>query len=153
MHLTNALFFLPYGCAVDEFQHRVYENPDLSPAERNQIWTELEGKYLPQRDYAGHEFLSGGTYWQKQSHIFTSPFYYIDYVLAQVCAFQYWKWDRENHQEAWESYQHLCQLGGSKPFLELVAEAGLSSPFTEEAVKSVATIIQQYLDEVDDSRF
>jgi M3 family oligoendopeptidase len=153
MHLTNALFFLPYGCAVDEFQHRVYENPGLSPSERNQIWTDLEAKYLPQRDYAGHPFLSGGTYWQKQSHIFTTPFYYIDYVLAQVCAFQYWKWDRENHTEAWESYLRLCQLGGSKPFLELVAEAGLRSPFTEEAVKSVATIIQQYLNEVDDSRF
>jgi M3 family oligoendopeptidase len=153
MHLTNALFFLPYGCAVDEFQHRVYENPDLSPAERNQIWTELEAKYLPQRNYAGHEYLEKGAYWQKQSHIFTTPFYYIDYVLAQVCAFQYWKWDRENHDEAWKSYHQLCKLGGSKPFLELVAEAGLSSPFTEEAVKSVATIIQQYLDEVDDSKF
>jgi M3 family oligoendopeptidase len=153
MHLSNALLFLPYGCTVDEFQHRVYENPALSPVERNHIWSELEAKYLPQRDYAGHQFLSQGGFWQKQSHIFASPFYYIDYVLAQICAFQYWKWAREDRVAAWKSYQHLCKLGGSKPFLELIEEAGLQSPFAADTVKTVAAFIRNWLDEVDDSRF
>ncbi|MFK7809831.1 MAG: M3 family oligoendopeptidase, partial [Saprospiraceae bacterium] len=30
-HLAGALKFLPYGVAVDEFQHYVYENPEATP--------------------------------------------------------------------------------------------------------------------------
>ncbi|MCB0613048.1 MAG: M3 family oligoendopeptidase, partial [Phaeodactylibacter sp.] len=115
-HLSNALYFLPYGVAVDEFQHFVYEHPEASPAERNQAWRDIERKYLPHRDYDGHPFLENGGYWQKQSHIFVMPFYYIDYTLAQICAFQFWKKDQEGHQQAWSDYVRLCQAGGSRSF-------------------------------------
>lgn len=130
-HLGGAIKFMPYGAAVDAFQHFVYENPESGPEARHRAWRELERSFLPQRDYAGHDFLASGRFWIRQNHIFTVPFYYIDYVLAQVCALQFWLRDQASHQEAWADYLALCQAGGSRPFLELVRLAGLRSPFDE----------------------
>ncbi|MEZ4918579.1 MAG: M3 family oligoendopeptidase [Saprospiraceae bacterium] len=153
MHLGGALQFLPYGVAVDEFQHIVYENPDMTPAERNQAWRQLEKTYLPHRDYAGNSFLENGGFWQKQSHIFNSPFYYIDYTLAQICAFQFWVKDRIDHQTAWADYLKLCQSGGSQSFLNLVKLANLHSPFEDSCVNSVIHEIKAFFNSIDDSAF
>ncbi|MFD9624530.1 M3 family oligoendopeptidase [Peribacillus muralis] len=149
-HLSGALTFLPYGVAVDEFQHFVYENPDASPLERKQAWRKIEKGYLPDRVYEANEYLEGGGYWQRQSHIYQSPFYYIDYTLAQICAFQFWKRSAEEDETAWQDYLHLCQLGGSHSFLELVASANLKSPFVDGTVRSVVKVIDEWLSNVDD---
>ncbi len=153
MHLAGAIQFLPYGVAVDEFQHIVYENPDMTPAERNLAWRNLEKKYLPHRNYDGVEHLEAGRFWHKQSHIFNSPFYYIDYALAQICAFQFWVKDRQDHATAWADYLRLCRAGGSDSFLNLVKLANLKSPFDDGCVQSVVGEIQAYLNSVDDSKF
>ena len=150
-HLSSGLLFLPYGVAVDEFQHVVYENPELTPAERNAAWKKIEGKYLPHRDYDGQEYLESGAIWQRQQHIYNSPFYYIDYTLAQICAFQFWKRSREDFDAAWKDYLHLCQLGGSLPFNALVKEANLISPFESDCVESVIGTIESYLNSIDDT--
>ncbi len=152
-HLSGAVLFLPYGVAVDEFQHFVYDNPEASPADRNQAWKAIEKKYLPHRDNDGNAFLEKGGFWQRQNHIFTTPFYYIDYTLAQICAFQFWKKDRQDHETAWADYIRLCKAGGSKSFLELVKLANLKSPFEDGCVESVVADIKNWLDSVDDSAF
>ncbi len=152
-HLSGAILFLPYGVAVDEFQHFVYENPEASPTDRNNAWREIEKKYLPHRNYDGNAFLEKGGFWQRQSHIFTTPFYYIDYTLAQICAFQFWIKDREDHKKAWSDYLNLCQLGGSKSFLELVKISDLESPFEGNCVERIVKVIKNWLDKVDDSAF
>jgi M3 family oligoendopeptidase len=152
-HLAAALHFLPYGVAVDEFQHFVYENPHITPVERNRAWREIELKYLPQRNYEGTSYLENGGFWQKQGHIFSTPFYYIDYTLAQICAFQFWKKDRENHATAWADYVRLCKAGGSQSFLGLVKLANLRSPFEDGCIESVVGEITNWLDGVDDSKF
>lgn len=151
-HLSSGLQFLPYGVAVDEYQHVVYEKPELTPAERKQAWKEIEAKYLPHRDYDGYDYLEHGGFWQRQGHIYASPFYYIDYTLAQVCAFQFWKRSREDFGGAWKDYIHLCQLGGSLSFTKLVKEAGLISPFEDGCVESVIDAIEEYLNSVDDAK-
>jgi M3 family oligoendopeptidase len=153
MHLSSALQFLPYGVAIDEFQHVIYENPHFTPAERNQAWKSIEQKYLPHRDYDGIAFLESGGFWQKQNHLFNSPFYYIDYCLAQLCAFQFWKKNQENHQTAWADYIRLCKAGGSQSFLGLVQLANLRSPFEDGCIASVIQDINNWLDNVDDTHF
>jgi M3 family oligoendopeptidase len=147
--------FFPYGVAVDEFQHIIYENPDLTPAERNAVpgatWKKPTSRTATT---TATLFWKPGGFWQKQNHIFNSPFYYIDYTLAQICAFQFWTKDRQNHTEqAWNDYLRLCQAGGSHSFLELVALANLRSPFEDGCVASVVGEIRKYLDSVDDSDF
>ncbi|PLS16456.1 M3 family oligoendopeptidase [Bacillus sp. M6-12] len=149
-HLSNALLFLPYGVAVDEFQHFVYENPKATPKERKEYWRSLEQKYLPHRDYDGNGYLEEGGFWQGQSHIYNSPFYYIDYTLAQICAFQFWKRVMEGDKTAWNDYLNLCRQGGSKSFLELVKIANLRSPFEQGTVESVADVIDEWLSSVKD---
>jgi M3 family oligoendopeptidase len=151
-HLGSSINFLPYGATVDEFQHFVYENPAATPAERNAAWRSIEQKYLPQRDYSGNAYLESGAFWQKQTHIYNTPFYYIDYTLAQVCAFQFWVRANENREKAWADYVTLCKAGGSKPFLELVKLAGLESPFDAGCVEKVVKKIENWLDAVDDSK-
>jgi len=149
-HLSSSLEFLPYGVAVDEFQHFVYENPEASPAERKSAWKDLEEKYLPHRDYDGNEYLESGGFWQRQGHIYQSPFYYIDYTLAQICAFQFFKRMLENREEAWADYVHLCKIGGSLSFTGLVKEANLISPFEDGCVESVIGPIERWLNSIDD---
>lgn len=151
-HLSSGLLFLPYGVSVDEFQHWVYENPTATPKERKQAWRDIEKKYLPHKDYGDNEYLENGGFWQRQGHIYNSPFYYIDYTLAQICAFQFWKRSRENQTEAWEDYLKLCKLGGSMPFTELVKEANLLSPFEDGCVQSVVGEIENWLNSVDDKK-
>src|SRR5690606_17229161 len=97
-------------------------------------------------------FLNKGTYWYRQSHIFQTAFYYIDYTLAQVCAQQYWVRNNLNSKEAWESYLKLCKQGGSKSFLELVEVAGLDNPFVDGTVKHVVNHLVKYLENFDQSK-
>ncbi|MGE4378944.1 MAG: M3 family oligoendopeptidase, partial [Candidatus Izemoplasmatales bacterium] len=143
-HLDSSISFLPYGVAVDEFQHEIYFNPDLTKEERKATWRKIEKKYLPFKDYDDDSFLEKGTYWYRQGHIFGSPFYYIDYTLAQILAFQYWVKSRENHQEAFKSYLKLCRLGGSKSFVNLIEAVNLNNPFKDGTVKKVIEPIKDY---------
>ncbi|WP_379126718.1 M3 family oligoendopeptidase [Paenibacillus sp. sgz500958] len=151
-HLADSLLFIPYGVSVDEFQHFVYDNPDATPAERKQAWREIERKYLPHRKYEGNMYLEQGGFWQKQAHIYAMPFYYIDYTLAQLCAFQFWKRSKEDFAAAWSDYLRLCQAGGSQPFVKLVELAGLTSPFEDGCISSVIGDIEAWLDGIDDKK-
>lgn len=152
IHLSEALLFIPYGVTVDEFQHWIYENPEATPEERRNKWLETEKKYLPTRDYGEIDELKEGIFWFRQGHIFGTPFYYIDYTLAQVCAFQFWIKSRENREKAWEEYLNLCRLGGSKPFFELMKAANLKNPFNEGTIASVIPKIREFLDSIDDMK-
>jgi M3 family oligoendopeptidase len=149
-HLDSALSFLPYGVAVDEFQHEIYDKPTMSPDERKATWRRIEKKYLPYKDYGDDAFMEKGTYWFKQGHIFSVPFYYIDYTLAQVLAFQFFVLSQKDHDQALDTYIKLCRLGGSKSFVDLVESTRLHNPFKEGTIESVIQPIKAYLDEVDD---
>jgi M3 family oligoendopeptidase len=151
-HLSEALLFIPYGVTVDEFQHFVYVHPEATPEDRKAAWREIEKKYLPHRDYEDNNYLERGGYWHQQGHIFGDPFYYIDYTLAQICAFQFWKRSRENRETAWVDYLRLCHAGGSKSFLELTELANLVSPFQDGCIESVVKVIDDWLDGVEDSQ-
>lgn len=150
-HLCSAIKFLPYGVVVDEFQHIIYENPNMSKDERKKVWRELEKKYLPHRDYAGCEILEKGCWWFKQGHIFKDPFYYIDYVLAQICAFQFLKKMNENKEQGWEDYLRICEIGGTKSFLEIVKTGNLISPFEDKCIKSIITNLEENISKFEEN--
>lgn len=129
MHLEDAVIFVPYGCMVDEFQHIIYDNPNLTPKERKQVWKDLERDYKPHLFYDGLEFFENGCFWQKQHHIYSFPLYYIDYVIAQLCAFEYKIWMDKDRKAAWQSYLKLCRMSAAKFHTELLEEAGLETSF------------------------
>ena len=150
-HLSSSITFIPYGALVDAFQHKVYANPELSKEERKMVWRKLEKEYMPFKVY-DNEFFDKGTWWYRQGHIFTSPFYYIDYTLAQDCAHQFWIKNNENHEKAWNDYYNLCKAGGSKSFLELIKLGNLQNPFVKGTVKKVTSELAKWLDDFDLSK-
>ncbi len=156
-HLNGAVNFLPYGVMVDDFQHWIYNNPEATPDERKFKWREMEKVYMPHLNYGEIDFLEKGGRWQKQGHIYESPFYYIDYCLAQICAFQFWSRAIHNgngeFKKALEDYIKLCEAGGSRSFLDLLKLANLESPFEEGVIKKVVNEIETYIDSLDDSAF
>ena len=149
-HLSDSLLFIPYGVTVDEFQHAVYEHPDMTPDERKQAWRDIEKKYTPYKDYDDNDFLNKGTMWFRQGHIFQQPFYYIDYTLAQICAYQFWIKFNGDRKIAWNDYLNICKVGGSQSFMQILKTGNLNSPFREETIKSVSEEIKKYLNSIDD---
>ncbi|HWP22065.1 MAG TPA: M3 family oligoendopeptidase [Candidatus Cryosericum sp.] len=145
-HLSGALSTIPYLVSVDEFQHRVYAKPDMTANERRAVWHEIEQAYMPWRDYDGVPFLEEGGFWMQKQHIFLYPFYYVDYALAQVCAFEFYGRMKKDHADAWKSYLALCRAGGSKGYFELLQLAGLSNPF---AAGSVEKAVRHVIDELN----
>ena len=141
-HALDALSFLPYGTMVDEFQHRIYAEPDLTPAERNAVWLELETKYRPYIDQRGIPYLERGTRWQYQMHIYETPFYYIDYCLAQTAAFQFLLASQDDYADAFARYLHLSEQGGEKLWTDLLTEAGFRSPFEPGALAQLAAQVE-----------
>ncbi len=137
-HLKTSVLFLPYGAAVDHFQHFVYENPNASPQERREFWKQLEATYMPWRRYGGIEHLERGGFWQLQRHVYLMPFYYIDYTLALCCALQFWARSLDDYAGALADYTQLCKRGGEMAFQSLVRSAGLQSPFDEGVLQNVA---------------
>ncbi len=151
-HLASAIEFLPYGATVDEFQHVVYENPDMTPEQRRNAFREIEKKYLPHINYSGNDFLESGGFFFRQGHIFSMPFYYIDYTLAQVCALQFWKKSREDREQTMKTYTKLCKAGGSRPFLGLLDIAELNNPFVDGTIAKTVEPAMGYLEDVDDTK-
>ena len=152
-HLVDAIEFLPYGACVDEFQHWVYENPKASHEDRCKKWKELEGKYTPHKKYDYTPNLAKGRYWLRQSHIFGAPFYYIDYTLSQVVAFQFLAESRKNQPKAWKKYLKLCKCGGKYPFKEMLMENHLRCPFDDGMVEKAINPLLKILKEFDESKF
>jgi len=146
-HAEEALTFIPYGCMVDEFQHLMYENPTLTPEQRNATWLDLEKKYRPWTDFDGLPFYSRGALWQRQLHIYLYPLYYIDYCMAQTMAFQFWMQYLREPREAWARYLAFVDQGGSKTFEELAHGAGLKLPYDDGAIREIGAAVGAWLAE------
>ncbi len=149
-HLAGALTFIPYGTLVDHFQHEVYANPDMTPAQRHAKWKELQGVYMPWVRLDGDiPFFAEGEAWQRQSHIYEMPFYYIDYCLAQTVALEFWALLQKDKKAAWEKYMAYTRQGGSRTFTELLRNAGLDTPFDETCLRTVCEAAGAWLDGYD----
>ena len=149
-HLASALTFIPYGTMVDHFQHEVYAHPGMTPAERHGVWKRLLGVYMPWTRLDGEiPFYAEGQGWQRQHHIYSSPFYYIDYCLAQTVSLEFWAMIQKDLKDAWRHYMAYTQQGGSRTFTELLANAGLESPFDEATLRGVCEKAKAWLDAYD----
>ena len=149
-HLSGGVTFIPYGTMVDHFQHIVYERPEMTPAERHAVWKELLGTYMPWIRLDGDiPFYADGEGWQRQMHIYEVPFYYIDYCLAQTVALEFWAMIQEDQRNAWEHYMAYTSQGGSVTFKELLANAGLVSPFDEACLREACERASTWLEACD----
>ncbi len=149
-HLAGSITFIPYGTMVDHFQHIVYEKPELTPAERHAEWKRLLGIYMPWMKLDGEiPFYAEGEGWQRQTHIYASPFYYIDYCLAQTVALEFWAMIQKDREDAWKHYMAYTKQGGSRTFTDLLKNADLVTPFDEACLKGVCETATQWLEGFD----
>lgn len=152
-HLQEAVTFVPFGAAVDEFQHIIYAKPELTPKERTYEWHKLEKKYMPWRSYEEDEFMERGGFWYHKLHIFLYPFYYINYTLTTMGAMEFKKRYQENKEQAWNDYLALCRAGSSTNYLNLLKLAGLSVPFKEGSVaKAIACAKEELLKKIEEEQ-
>ena len=149
-HLAGTITFIPYSTMVDHFQHLVYEKPELTPAERHAEWKRLQGIYQPWLKLDGEiPFFADGEGWQRQSHIYQVPFYYIDYCLAQTVALEFWAMIQKDPENAWNHYMAYTKQGGSHTFTDLLKNAGLVTPFDEACLRGVCETATKWLAEFD----
>ena len=146
LHAEDSFLFLAYGCAVDEFQHIMYQNPDLTPDQRNAEWLKLEKKYRPWIDFDNLPFYGRGAGWQRQLHIYECPFYYIDYCLSTMAALQFFLLSLTDHKDAWERYLKLVRRAGLASYTELLETAGLKVPFEDGSIKGIAQQMTDWLE-------
>ena len=146
LHAEDSFVFLAYGCEVDEFQHIMYQNPNLTPDERNAEWLKLEKKYRPWIDFDNLPFYGRGAGWQRQLHIYECPFYYIDYCLSTMAALQFFLLSLTDHKDAWERYLRLVRRAGTASYTELLETAGLKVPFEEGSIKGIAQQMTDWLE-------
>ena len=147
-HLLSCLSFIPYGVIVDEFQHEIYDHPEYTPEQRKEVYRSLEEKYRPYLDYSDVPYINEGTRWQYQMHIYESPFYYIDYCLAQTVALWFLIKSRENYDKALDDYITFSRTGGQKSFQELVKTAGIPSPFEDGSLNKLSAEVLRIADKI-----
>ncbi len=141
--LEDALIFLPYACQVDEFQQYIYENPDLTHAQRNEAWLLIEKTYRPNIDYNGIAFYGTGCGWQRQTHIYKTPFYYIDYALAQVVALSFYEIHLKDRKKAFELYMQFLGNINDLTFTELIDSLGFHSPLKPGTLRCLMSSLKQ----------
>lgn len=146
-HCEDSLDFIPYGCMIDEFQHRMYENENLTPDERNAVWEELEHKYRPWLDMDGLPFYGRYSHWQWKLHVYLHPLYYIDYCMAQTVAFQIWTLSMKDRDAAWKKYLAFVDAAGTKTFADLCRSADLRVPYEEGTMKDIGSGIRDWLEQ------
>lgn len=145
IHLTESLLFLPYACLVDHFQHEIYDHPELTAQERHTLWRNLEKYYQPDIDYGDDDWFENGGTWQKKEHIYTAPFYYIDYALAHMAALDLWQTAIKDKDKAVRRYKRLCSRGNRGALMQQLEESGIASPFDEGTFKRLVYAICDYL--------
>jgi len=143
--LDMAWCTLRYGSGYYDYEIFAFYN--LTPAQRNEVWLELEAKYRPWIDFDALPFYGRGAGWQRQLHIYLYPLYYIDYCMAQTVAFQFWIASMSDRQDAWARYLRFADAGGTMTFEELVETAGLKLPYASGCIREIGQAISAWIEE------
>ena len=124
------------GCLYEDFLNAVYQNPNITVDEMNQIYGNLAKEYGLDVDNRG---------WCLVSHNFEMPYYYISYSVSAVTAFEVWVKALEKEEQGIETYFKLIEAGEDSSFIESIEKAGLTSPFEEKTLQDIVKSVEAYL--------
>lgn len=149
-HMENIITFWPYMALVDAFQHWIYENhEEASDGERCEVkWGELWDRFMKGIDYSGLEKYKN-IYWHRQGHIHTTPFYYVEYGLAQLGAVQVFANARRDHKKAIENYRKALSLGSTVSLPELFTAAGAKFAFDAQTLRDAVGLLEEVIEETE----
>jgi oligoendopeptidase F len=149
LNLEGSLLFWPYMAVVVAFQHWVYENHKLGsdPESCDQKWAELVDEYMPAINWENSEEAKK-TGWHRKHHIHGSPFYYIEYGLASMGAFQIMNRAKTDRAAALRDYRKALALGGTASLPDLYRAAGAKLAFDAETLGEIVEMIEGDLAEL-----
>jgi oligoendopeptidase F len=144
--LEGLIMDLPRLAAADAFQHWLYsEAPSASSDEINQKWSELWTRFAPGFDWTGLEdALARG--WLPIGHVFQSPFYMSEYILAGLGAAQLGKNAREQPAQTLNAYKSALELGHTRNWRELYMAAGVTASFDQASIRALASWLKTELE-------
>lgn len=143
--LEGSISMLAWIATIDAFQHFIYSNPEHTHEQRTQHWLELDERFGSDVSWDGLE-RERETQWQRQLHLFSHPFYYIEYGIAQLGSLQLWMRSLdEGEAVAIDAYLHALSLGGSRPLPELFEAAGIKLDFSVETISRLAERVEAEL--------
>ena len=143
--LEGIVRFFPWMATIDTFQHWLYTHPGHSRQQRTDQWLSLLSRFGRDVDWTGHA-ATRASGWQQQLHLFHSPFYYVEYGIAQIGALQLWLKAKEDPRRALANYRAALKLGGTRPLPELFAAAGIRFDFTERTLRPLIDAVREELD-------
>ncbi len=144
-HLEGIVKILPWIATIDAFQHWLYTHPDHNHDERTEYWLELDHRFGPEVSWLDLEDLRK-IQWQRQLHLFSVPFYYIEYGIAQLGALQVWLASKNDPEKALSQYKQALSVGGSRPLPELFSTAGIKFDFSQSTMVEVINAVKDELD-------
>lgn len=149
-HLEGVILFWPYMAVVDAFQHWIYENPTQArdPRQCDQVWYDLHRRYMPDYDWSGIEDHLK-LYWRLQGHIWSAPFYYVEYGLAQMGAVQVWRRAQQDQAGAVAAYRRALALGSTVPLPQLFQAAGARLAFDADTLRDLIALIERTINDLD----
>lgn len=138
--LMNMIYSVVDGALYDEFQQRVYAEPDLSVDRVNEIYAGLYEEY-GYEPYDGYE-----TEWMGISHNFDTPFYYISYAVSAIGALELYKLMEESFERGVDKYLTVCAMDTEYYYYsEALEEAGLSDIFDPATYSGLAEMLDESL--------
>lgn len=140
--IYKLITMMPYICLIDEFQETIYKKVDLKPEDISLIYIELSKKYHLYDGYSGNKNLESGNYYFRQTHVYSDPFYYIDYALSYFGAFAIWSKSRENL----DVFRNVAAVASYYPFKKLIDLYGMPDPFKEKSFEEVSMMLKKVLE-------
>jgi oligoendopeptidase F len=149
-HLEEAVLFWPYMAVVDAFQHWAYTNQAAAsvPDNCDDKWAELWQRYMIGVDWSGMDDMMV-TGWQRKQHIFEVPFYYVEYGLASLGAFQVWRNALKDQKGAVAAYRQALALGGTVPLPKLYETAGARFAFDGKTIRDVVSLAEEKIEKLE----
>ena len=144
-HLEEALASIAHIASVDAFQHWIYTSGEGGDRDaRDREWLRIRERFVKGVDWSGCEQEQVAR-WYEQVHFFSYPFYYIEYGIAQMGAFQVWRNALQDQAAAVAAYRRALALGGSRPLPELFAAAGAHLVFDEAGMGELVMLVEEQL--------
>ena len=145
-HLHGVIQGMVWVAIIDSFQHWLYENPTHTRQARLDKWQQIHQRYIGRLiDQSGLEEMQKYD-WQRIPHIFQTPFYYIEYGIAQIGALQMWRQSKKDRSAALDNYRNALAFGGAKGLADLFGAADLKFGFTEDVVTPLVEALSDELD-------
>lgn len=146
--LEGSVSLLAWIATIDAFQHWLYTNPGHTRAQREAFWLELDQRFGADVEWVGLDKFRP-VIWHRQPHLFGSPFYYIEYGIAQLGALQLWVQSLERGEDAAINlYVKGLSVGGSRPLPELFRATGLEFDFGEGMFRKIVERVERELEKL-----